>query len=173
MRSVNNMAIKIKTKVAVAVKVAAKVTPPDPDQGKVDMAPGKAIDQPPPKGKVEADTSAFDLDSELGVLADCTPEYGVDLVGAMDNLMRLVAKEGVELKDLRDGFNKVNAILLANPSLCTEIMLPTHLGKICHAARKLSAVSIEEGTARKTKAATKRKTKEEEAKVALDAEAYF
>lgn len=103
----------------------------------------------------------FSVDEELSAdkLARNYETYPVDLAEAMTRLSALVEREGVSVAELRTQFVRVNNILLANPALATEIMLPPHLGELAKAAYKLSDVSIEAGSA----AATKRRTSKQAA----------
>jgi hypothetical protein len=116
------------------------------------------------ENKEPNDDDDFDLDKELSNTVSLDDRYGGDIGAALANLYKLTAKEGVDLKTLREGFIEVNKILLANPALVTEIMLPEHLGQICEAAKKLTNIAFEVGTARQSKASANKTAKAQQAK---------
>ena len=86
------------------------------------------------------------------LLASCEQDLGQDLGPAMARLISLVEANNPRssIEQIKEGFNTVNGILLADPSLVTEIMLPEHLGELCKAARAYTQVTEEAGNKRKT-----------------------
>jgi hypothetical protein len=130
---------------------------PEPrEQGAQRRSGSNEDEQPTTKQEVLA---AFDLDAALDSVDQHADVYGGDLHAAMKGLMTLVHREGVDLEALRTGFIQVNQILLDDPTKCTEIMLPTHIGELCLAAQMLSKVSVEIGEAGQAKRATNKKAK--------------
>lgn len=139
--------------------LATEILPADlSDDIEIEYESTPLLAQPASASKKEV-LAAFDLDAALDSVDQHADVYGGDLHAAMKGLMTLVHREGVSLEDLRTGFIQVNQILLDDPTKCTEIMLPAHIGELCLAAQKLSKVSIETGEAGQTKRATNKKKK--------------
>jgi hypothetical protein len=131
----------------------------------VDHKANAPVSAPLPSVTSEPITESSSLSSMLASIEEQHAVYGGNLSEALANLVTLVEKEGVAIQEIRDGFIAVNKILLADPSLCTECMLPLHLGYITLAARKLTDIAMEAGGERKAKTSASKEAKAAEAKV--------
>ena len=95
-------------------------------------------DVPVQDGSTENEPSGFDLDEALESYTKQEAYYGTDLVAVMQNLERLIVQEEVPLEKLRHGLEQANAIIIGNPALATDIMLPEHLAPLVKASVKLA-----------------------------------
>lgn len=108
------------------------------------------------------------LDSLIASIEEQQPFYGQDLTGALANLAELVAKEGASMAAIGTGLCRVNDLLLAKPELCTEIMLPPHLGILAKAAYAYTDIATEAGEARASKSSKAKPAAVPEDDTALD-----
>lgn len=129
--------------------------------GTVAEAEAEAEVKPVPVPTPSIDSSLGDLLSSVNAME---VQYGGDLTAALAGLCKLTELEGVSIAQLREGFIEVNKILLAKPELCTEVMLPMHLGIVFRGAKHLTDIALEAGSTRATKAGASKEAKAKKAK---------
>jgi hypothetical protein len=167
------MAIKVKVATATAATTTSttKVVVQPRKSGKAiklrkSSKPTQALPAKPTKPSIVKD----ELDE---LLEDALPDnYTPDLAEALGKLNALLSKNDVPIAAMRSAFGDMNELIIQNPELATEIMLPAHLGLFVQAAHSLVQVAYAHGSARQTNRQTKKQAEaEKKADMALLAKA--